>query len=80
MNKLIRWRRVSDGVDVDCELGIGGAENLTLHTLHQQAGTISSDEEAIAFMKTCAAEILAAIVTEDYTVICEDGTILTGVV
>lgn len=72
MATLISWRRVSDGVDIDCEIGSAR------HTFHQQSGLISSDMEAQIFIDECAAQILAAQVTESYTVICEDGEIINA--
>ena len=59
-------------MDIDCEVGS------VRQTFHQQSGLISSDEEAQIFIDECEAQILAAQVTESYTVICEDGEIINA--
>jgi len=56
MATLISWRKVCDGVDIDCAIETSGR-----HTFHQQTGTISSDMAAQIFIDNCEAEILAPV-------------------
>ena len=71
MATVVRWSRVSDGVDVLCLLASGDRV-----TYHQQSGAIASDAEAQAFADACEAASAAASVDVSLTITCEDGTVI----
>ena len=72
MATVLRWYRVSDGVDVLCQSASGD-----LVTYHQQSGIIASNAEAQAFSDACEA---AAMIANEPTmsITCEDGTIINA--
>ena len=72
MATVLRWYRVSDGVDVLCQSASGD-----LVTYHQQSGIIASNAEAQAFSDACEAASIAAQ-EPAVTITCEDGTVINA--